>query len=181
MLDLRKIDCRFKHYMRQRLQDRKYAEKIMQYFTELHESVLVDVWPHAALPYPYKNDPEAMIALIKGHDQSDETDFLLAIFGNWDSCKDVVNVYPYLLWNMYNPEANDNWGNLPVIYATAFIDAGSENEILHIRTVGTASDGTIISTAIHDGFIINLINYGIDSDMIKYITGHRYDVTPVKV
>ena len=85
-----KIDDSFKSRLRQRIKDNGFAEMLMRKLTETEDSTLTDVWAHAALPgRGDRLDPEAMIGLLKGHDNKKSTDFLLALFGKWEDFGDL--------------------------------------------------------------------------------------------
>ena len=170
-----KIDDRFKDWMRQRLKDRSYAERVMRALVENDNCTLLKVHPHAALPEKDSFDPEVMIGLIKGHDDEKDKDFLLAIFGDWDEFKDLSNAYIGVLWGMYDPQSDEDFENLPDIYEAAFIKRDIDKPLLHVRySIKEERDGKVISDGeYYDGVKINLINTNVDSDLISLITGKK--------
>lgn len=87
------IDDRFKNCMRNRLKDREYAERVMKAVTEMEDATLTDIWTHAALPGGCENncDPEAMIGMIKGHDQQKDRDLSHRFSGSVR----ILRIYPY--------------------------------------------------------------------------------------
>ena len=167
-----KIDDRFKSWMRRRLSDPEYAEKIMHKLTGLTDATMLKVWAHAALPIQKRDDPEAMIGLIKGHDCGNNRDFLLAIFGEWESFRDIAHGYIYHLWDLYSPVNVRDFEYVPQIYEAAFVDSESEDEIIPRRwKVEEENDGKVTSVSEFEDFRINLINTKMDSEIIKAIMG----------
>ncbi|MBQ8940682.1 MAG: hypothetical protein IJ062_02520 [Firmicutes bacterium] len=166
------VDDRFKSWMRYRLNDREYAERIMRILTELEDCNLVDVYPHAALPVQPKDDPELMIGLIKGHDNKNDFDFLVAIFGKWEDFEDMAHTYFYNLWRMYNPISYRDFENLPLIYEIAFTDSDMDEAIIKKRwNVRIERDGQLESIKEFDGIKINLVNTRIESDVLSIVMG----------
>ena len=167
------VDDRFKSWMRCRLRDREYAERVMRAITELEDATLTDTWLHAALPSESEtdNDPEAMIGMIKGHDRQKGKEFIAAIFGKWEDFKDLSLPYFGMIWSMYHPATDYDFSVLPDLYEIAFqdMDQNPDHAIDHIRW--RDSDGI---EATYFGFgrsKINLINTSLDSDVIRVITG----------
>ena len=144
-----KIDDWFKSWMRRRLSDKDYAERVMRALVDCEDC-----------------------SLIKGHDNVKDVDFLLAIFGNWDEFKDLSQSYVGNLWEMYRPASPEDFENLPQIYEIAFVESDSEEAIIKRRctlTV-TADDGSTTKSEYED-LKLNLINTRLDSEIIRLITG----------
>lgn len=168
------IDDCFKSWMRKRLQDREYAERILKALSEIEDATLIDTWPHAALPdvSGIDHDPEAMIGMIKGHDRQKEQDFILAIFGKWEDFKELSLPYSWLIWTaLYHPVTEYDFSVLPVLYEIAFqdIDEDPDHEIDRIRWRN--KDGTEATEFGANRYKINLINTKLDSGVIRVITG----------
>ncbi len=175
-MDHLKVDDRFKSWMRWKLTDREYAEKVMKALVELEDCTLLKVHPHAALPIQSSEDPEAMIGLIKGHDNEKDKDFLLAIFGDWDGFKDLSEIYIGALWGMYDPVSDRDFELLPDIYEAAFIHDDSEHPMHRVRWTMTSPDGDIEKLEnSFDNTKINIVNIGVDSEILRIITGRKKD------
>ena len=171
--DMLVVDDRFKSWMRQRLHDSSYVDRLVQKIAGAECSVL-EVWPHAALPIQRKgnDDPEAMIGLIKCHDHKDESDFLLAFFGDWKSFKDMSQEYIYHFWHMYGPEYTGDFEHLPRIHEVAFLESDSEEEIMRRRwKIEISSDGKITDSLEYEDLKVDLINTSVDSKIMRIVTG----------
>ena len=169
-----KVDDRFKAWMRRRLSDRDYADRVMHALVDCEDCTLLKVHPHAALPVNFSDDPEVMIGLIKGHDNTKDDDFLLAIFGNWEDFKDLSDSYMGHLWHIYDPVELKDFENLPHIYQAAFVQSDGEEPIIKRRwTLTTESDGVITSQKEYEDLKVNLINTSVDSELIRIITGRE--------
>lgn len=167
-----KIDDRFKSWMRRRLSDRDYAERVLHAVVDEKDCSLMKVHAHAALPVKIPYDPEVMIGLLKGHDNEKDEDFLVAIFGDWDDFKELSQSYVGDLWEMYNPVSALDFKYLPHIYEIAFAESDSEEPIIKRRwIVTTKKDGVVTSESEYEDLKINLINTRLDSDVIRLITG----------
>ena len=167
-----KVDDRFKSWMRCRMKDRDYADRIIHELVDYEDCTLLKVHPHAALPIKIDDDPEAMIGLIKGHDNGKDEDFLLAIFGDWEDFKDLSKSYIGQMWEMYHPVSRRDFENLPHIYEVAFVESDSDEAIITKRwNLTVENDGAIISRSEYEDLKINLINTRMDSDIIRIITG----------
>ena len=167
-----KIDDRFKSWMRRRLSDRAYAERVLHAVVDEKDCSLIKVHAHAALPVKISYDPEVMIGLLKGHDNEKDEDFIVAIFGDWDDYKDLSNSYIGHLWEMYDPVSGRDFENLPHIYEIAFVESSCEEPIIKRRwTVTTEKDGVVTSESEYEDVKINLINTGLDSDVLRLILG----------
>ena len=169
-----KVDDRFKAWMRGRLSDRDYADRVMHALVDSKDCTLVKVHPHAALPVSQPDDPEVMIGLIKGHDNVKNDDVLLAIFGDWDEFKDMAQSYMGRLWEIYNPVTRRDFESLPHIYEAAFVQSESEEPLIKRRwTLTSEKDGVVVSEEEYEDLKINLINTSIDSELIQIITGQK--------
>lgn len=168
-----KVDDRFKLWMRNRLKDRSYAERILRAFTEQEDVALEDTWLHAALPegYAIDHDPEAMIGYLKGYIPSTGQDILVAVFGKWEDMEDLVMLYSWLLWSMYPVHTPRDEANLPVLYLVAFKDNEQDEIIAHIRW--RDQDGNEAKCFGFEKHKINIINTRLDSDLIRLITSGK--------
>lgn len=168
-----KVDDRFKKWMRRRLQDTDYAERVLKAVVESDNCELMKVWPHAALPGKIDGDPEAMIGMMKGIDHRDGKEFIVGIFGKWEDFSDLMIEYVGCFWNMYNPITTRDFEKLPCIYEIAFESKESEEPILRLRWNVESKDrnGSLLETTEYDGMKVNLINTNLDSDVIRIITG----------
>lgn len=168
-----KADDRFKAWMRHRLKDREYAQKVLRAVTELDDAVLGDTWLHAALPEGHvtDRDPEAMIGYLKGYIPSTRQDLLVALFGKWDDIEELIIRYSWLLWHMYPVRTPEDEANLPVLYLITFKDLEQDEEISHVRW--RDQDGNEAICFGFDKHKINVINTRLDSDLIKLITGWK--------
>lgn len=166
-----KVDDRFKGWMRNRLKDRDYAERVLKMVSQKEEAVLVDSWLHAALPEgsETKDDPEAMIGMLKGRDGENGKEFIVAFFGKWDDCEDVVFQYVWYIWSMYHPVTDSDFEKLPELIEVAFRDLDREDEMVLLRWMETTDPKEILPG--FEKHKINLINTKIDSEMIRIITG----------
>ena len=172
-----KVDDRFKSWMRRRLSDMDYAERVMHAVVDEKDCSLIKVHAHAALPVKIPYDPEALIGLLKGHDNENDEDFIVAIFGKWDDFKDLSQSYIGDFWEMYNPVNVRDFERLLHIYEIAFVESDSEEEIIRRRwTLTFKSDGVVTSENEYEDLKINLINTRLDSDVLRLITGR--DVKP---
>ena len=167
-----KVDDRFKSWMRRRLSDSDYAERVMRALVDCEDCSLIKVHAHAALPVKVLYDPEVMIGLIKGHDNKKDEDFLLSIFGDWDDFQDLSRSYVGHLWEMYDPVKPRDFERLPHIYEVAFTESDSDESIIKRRwTLTVESGGVVTSQNEYEDLKINLINTSLDSDIIRLITG----------
>ncbi|MBR3023398.1 MAG: hypothetical protein IKN85_06625 [Oscillospiraceae bacterium] len=166
-----KVDDRFKCWLRFRLKDKAYAEKFVKCTTELEDIEIKEIWPHAALPYESEDDPEAMIGMIKAHDNKDDSDFIVGIFGDYEYARIIMYVYSRLFWEPYHPETNADFDNLPMIYKIAFADSDSEEELLHCRWTEKNDSVPVEVLAKMFGEKINVVNTRNDTDLIRKITG----------
>ena len=156
--------------MRNRLRNRDYAERVLKLVSEKEDAVLVEAWPHAALPEGSEtnDDPEAMIGMLKGREANGK-EFIVALFGKWEDCEDVIFSY---IWRMYHPVTDSDFRNLPELIEIAFRDLDSEKEMTHLcwrETTGKGKEEK--DTIFFDQHKINIINTKIDSEMIRIITG----------
>ena len=161
------------------MKNKGFAEMLMRKLTETEDSTLTDVWAHAALPGRGDlHDPEAMIGLLKGHDNRKDTDFLLAIFGKWEDFGDLAFDYVYHLWHMYEPMTEEEFMRLPAVYEVAFEENESDEPIRRLRWKCEERDeGKVISESAFDGMMINLVNTRIDSEIMKLLMGEcRNDI-----
>ena len=166
------VDDRFKSWMRRKLSDREYAEKVMRVLVDCRDCTLLKVHPHAALPVHRDDDPEVMIGLIKGQDNEKDEEFLLAIFGDWEGFKDLAQSYFADLWGMYDPVSELDFKNLPQIYEVAFVHSDSNEPLIKKRwTVTEETDGVVTSEHEYNDIKINLVNTSIDSEVVRIITG----------
>ena len=165
-----KVDDRFKSWMRNQLKDREYAESVMNVVVELEDATLTDIWPHAALPVGSEtdNDPEAMIGMLKGHDNQKGRDFIVAIFGKWDDFIDLCFPYAWMIWSTQHPAWKHEFVALPDLYEIAFQDMDTDHVINHARWCN--KEGDELKEFGVDRFKINLINTKLDSDVIRVIT-----------
>ena len=69
-----KVDDCFKAWMRRRLTDKDYADRVMHALVDSKDCTLVKVHPHAALPVNQPDDPEVMIGLWGIYDPAGSTD-----------------------------------------------------------------------------------------------------------
>lgn len=168
-----KVDDRFRSWMRYRLKDTAYAERVMRAVTELDDAVLLKVWPHAALPIQSEteDDPEVMIGMIKGHDRQKERDFIVAIFGKWEDFQDLSVPYIGMIWGMYHPVTDDDFKALPDLYEIAFEDLGENPEEAIRRIRWRDDDGNETAMPGFDMNKTNVINTSLDSEVIRVITG----------
>ena len=168
-----KIDDRFKKWMRRRLQDKDYAERVLKVVMETNECELLNVWPHAALPGNIEGDPETMIGMLKGIDHRDGKEFIVGIFGEWKDFSDLMIEYVGCFWKMYDPITLRDFEKLPCIYEIAFESRESEEPIRQLRwnIESKDKDGCLFDTTEYDGMKVNLINTDLDSDVIRIITG----------
>ena len=170
-----KVDDRFKCWLRFRLRNKVYAEEFVKRTTELEDIEIKEIWPHAALPYESEDDPEAMIGMIKAHDNKDDSDFIVGVFGDYKDACDIMHVYNRLFWETYHPETRGDFDNLPMIYKIAFADSDSEKELLYSRWTEKNDSIPVEVLAKMFGEKTNIINTRNDSDLIKMITG-KYQI-----
>ena len=159
--------------MRNRLRNRDYAERVLKLVSEKEDAVLVEAWPHAALPEENKtnDDPEAMIGMLKEREANGK-EFIVALFGKWEDCEDVIFSCIWYIWRMYHPVTDSDFRNLPELIEIAFQDLDSEKEMTHLcwrETTGKGKEEK--DTIFFDQHKINIINTKIDSEMIRIITG----------
>lgn len=169
-----KVDDRFKTWLRHRLKDQKYTEEFVRRTAELEDITIHEIWPHAALPYFMEDDPEAMIGMVKGHDNQQDIDFIVGIFGKQEDLGIVADSYIGLFWMPYHPVTRADFDRLPVIYQIAFTESDSEESLIRIRWV-CSSEGKIIDEDAFKNHRINLINTKNDTDLIRMITGSHED------
>ena len=168
-----KVDDRFKAWMRNRLKDREYAERVMKAVTEMEDAALLDTWAHAALPDGSETncDPEAMIGMIKGYDRQKDRYFIAAIFGKWEDFKDLSVPYTGMIWGLYHPVTEYDFSLLPDLYEIAFQDIDEDPDHAINRIRWRYKDGVEATEFGFDRFKINVINTKLDSDVIRVITG----------
>ena len=168
-----KIDDEFKRWMRIKLgRDRAYAERIFHALIDEENATLLDVWPHAALPHESAfTDPETMIGLLKGYDNSTGTELVMAIFGKWEDLKPIAHDYFGVIWGMSKPASYSDFESLPNIYEVAFDDLEDEEEIKRIRG-RIRIDGA--ETMPFDEHKINLVNTRLEeSRIMRLICGEE--------
>ena len=167
------VNDEFKSWMRKKLSDRDYAERVMKEFVDNSESVLIKVHPHAALPVKMVDDPEVMIGLIKGYDNVKDKEFLLAIFGRWEDFRFVSNEYIGMLWGMYKPLTNEDFENLPQIYMVAFTKNESDQPLIKLRNrFQMEVNGVVTEEREYEEVKVNLVNTNVDSNLIEIIRGY---------
>jgi len=165
-----KVDEAFKSWMRIRLNNKDYAERVMKAVTEIEDATLLDIWPHAALPKEseVKYDPEAMIGMLKGHDNQKDQDFIVAIFGEYEHIEPLLP-YGWYIWSMYHPLTETNEGSLPCLYLIAFRSMEHDVAINQVRWRNRdGEEATMFGFDLHK---INLINTRLESNVIRVITG----------
>ncbi len=186
------INAAFIAWMRTRLRDRDYAQRVLRAVTEIEDARLEDTWLHAALPPECKieADPEAMIALLKGYNVQKKEYFHVVLFGKWEDVEDLAIAYPGFIWGMYDPRTDLDLEKLPAVYEVAFQDIDSDQPIGRIRWTATTEyeepateeaaddteedeDSTEDETSLFgfDKHKINLINTHIDSHIMEIILG----------
>ena len=168
-----KVDDRFKWWMRCRLKDREYAQRVLCAVTEQEDAVLGEAWTHAAMPEGCAkgDDPEAMVGYLKGYVPSMSQDILVAIFGRWEDLDDLLITYSWLLWSMYPMATRQDEANLPTLYLISFKDLEQNEEIVHLRW--RDQDGVEATCFGFDKHKMNIINTRLDSDIIRLITGWK--------
>ena len=166
------VNDEFKSWMRKKLSDRDYAERIMKVLVDYSDCTLLKVHPHAALPVKMVDDPEVMIGLIKGYDNVKDKEFLLAVFGRWEDFRSVSNAYIGALWGMYKPLSNEDFENLPQIYMVAFTKNESDQPLIKLRNrFQMEVNGVVTEEREYEEVKVNLVNTNVDSKLIKIIRG----------
>ena len=167
------VNDNFKTWMRKKLSDQDYAERIMKELVDNSDCPLLKVHPHAALPVKMAEDPEVMIGLIKGYDNVKDKEFLLAIFGRWEDFRSVSNAYIGMLWGMYKPLTNEDFENLPQIYMVAFTKNESDQPLIKLRNrFQMEVNGVVTEEREYEEVKVNLVNTNVDSKLIKIIKGY---------
>ena len=171
------INDRFKAWMRDRLSDRAYAERIFHALIDEEDATLLSVWPHAALPKKSAlGDPEAMIGMLTGYDNAKGVDIVVAIFGKWEDFEELSRQYFGVIWGMQNPTSYSDFEYLPNIYEVAFAELGEETEPIQKRRwiiEMKNSDGEV-STKPYDENKLNIVNTSMeDSDIMRLICGEE--------
>ena len=174
------INDRFKAWMRDRLSDRSYAERLFHALIDETDATLLDVWPHAALPRKSAlDDPEAMIGMLTGYDSTKGVDIVVAIFGKWEDFEELSQQYFSVIWGMQNPIKYSDFESLPNVYEIAFADLGEEAEAMQKRrwtvTIRNLTDGNdgITETKPYDETKLNIVNTSIESDLVRLICGEE--------
>lgn len=166
------VNDEFKSWMRKKLSDRDYAERVMKVLVDNSDCTLLKVHPHAALPVKMVEDPEVMIGLIKGYDNVKDKEFLLAVFGRWEDFRSVSNAYIGALWGMYKPLSNEDFENLPQIYMVAFTKNESDQPLIKLRNrFQMEVNGVVTEDREYEEVKVNLVNTNVDSKLIKIIRG----------
>ena len=166
------VNDEFKSWMRKKLSDHDYAERVMKVLVDNSDCTLLKVHPHAALPVKMVDDPEVMIGLIKGYDNVKDKEFLLAIFGRWEDFRFVSNEYIGALWGMYKPLSNEDFENLPQIYMVAFTKNESDQPLIKLRNrFQMEVNGVVTEDREYEEVKVNLVNTNVDSKLIKIIRG----------
>ena len=167
------VNDEFKSWMRKKLSDQDYAERVMKVLVDNSDCTLLKVHPHAALPVKMVDDPEVMIGLIKGYDNVKDKEFLLAIFGRWEDFRSVSNAYIGMLWGMYKPLTNEDFENLPQIYMVAFTKNESDQPLIKLRNrFQMEVNGVVTEEREYEEVKVNLVNTNVDSNLIEIIRGY---------
>ncbi|MBR3241584.1 MAG: hypothetical protein IKF90_02640, partial [Parasporobacterium sp.] len=160
------VNDEFKSWMRKKLSDRDYAERVMKVLVDNSDCTLLKVHPHAALPVKMVDDPEVMIGLIKGYDNVKDKEFLLAVFGRWEDFQSVSNAYIGMLWGMYKPLTNEDFENLPQIYMVAFTKNESDQPLIKLRNrFQMEVNGVVTEEREYEEVKVNLVNTNVDSNL----------------
>ena len=167
------VNDEFKSWMRKKLSDQDYAERVMKVLVDNSDCTLLKVHPHAALPVKMVDDPEVMIGLIKGYDNVKDKEFLLAVFGRWEDFRSVSNAYIGMLWGMYKPLSNEDFENLPQIYMVAFTKNESDQPLIKLRNrFQMEVNGVVTEEREYEEVKVNLVNTNVDSNLIEIIRGY---------
>ena len=167
------VNDEFKSWMRKKLSDQDYAERVMKVLVDNSDCTLLKVHPHAALPVKMVDDPEVMIGLIKGYDNVKDKEFLLAVFGRWEDFRSVSNAYIGMLWGMYKPLTNGDFENLPQIYMVAFTKNESDQPLIKLRNrFQMEVNGVVTEEREYEEVKVNLVNTNVDSNLIEIIRGY---------
>ena len=167
------VNDEFKSWLRKKLSDHDYAERVMKVLVDNSDCTLLKVHPHAALPVKMVDDPEVMIGLIKGYDNVKDKEFLLAVFGRWEDFRSVSNAYIGMLWGMYKPLTNEDFENLPQIYMVAFTKNESDQPLIKLRNrFQMEVNGVVTEGREYEEVKVNLVNTNVDSNLIEIIRGY---------
>lgn len=157
--------------LRQKLEsDSTYAETFLQLVTETEELTLKSVWVKAELPYPLKNDPKAMIAMVTGYYPKTNKEVIMVLLDNRENIHDLSLCYPTFIWKQYNPVLNSDFKKLPEIYPILFEMNRSEcpeKPLFHFRML---SDHTENPIELDTGVKFNLINTNADSKIMHMLS-----------
>ena len=170
------INDRFKAWMRDRLYDRAYADRIFHALIDEEDATLLSVWPHAALPKKSAlGDPEAMIGMLTGYDNAKGEDIVVAIFGKWEDFEELSRQYFGVIWGMQNPVRRTDFESLPIVYEVAFADLGEDaGEIQKRRwTIEMKFDDGRVETKPYDENKLNIVNTSVESDIVRLICGEE--------
>ena len=167
------VNDQFKEWMRNKLSDRAYADRLFHALIDEEDATLLDIWPHAALPRKSAlGDPEAMIGMLTGYDNTKGVDIVVAIFGKWEDFKELSQHYFCVIEGMQNPRNYYDFASLPNIYEVAFVDSSENKEpiIKHHREVIITHGNGQAETRPYDENKLNLINTGLgETDIVRLI------------
>ena len=176
-MDKLNINDRFKAWMRDRLSDRSYAERLFHALIDEEDVTLLEVWPHAALPRKSAlDDPEAMICMLTGYDNSSGVDIVVAIFGKWEDFSELSQQYFSVIWGMQNPVKRTDFESLPMVYEVAFAELGEEASEIQKRrwTIEMKYDDGRVETKPYDENKLNIVNTSLEeSDIMRLICGEE--------
>ena len=150
-------------------EDREFAEAFFKMSTELDDVRIDEVKVGPRLPLEIKaEDPELLIAYVKGHDNKKGRDFECVIYEECEKVGLLQRFYVACLWGQYDPVTNDDFDKLPNIWGVGFVsNEESDTPIFHVRTM-CETEG-MEPLELDTGEKSNLINTTVDSDIMKLI------------
>lgn len=149
-------------------EDREFAETFFKMSTELDDVRIDEIKAGPKLPYERDNDPEMMIAWMKGYDNKKGRNLEYILYEECEKFVTAQTAYVGFLWSRYNPVTNEDVDRLPDIWGVSFISGhGGETPILKVRAMLEAK-GTAPSE-VDTGDYQNLINADVDSDIMKLV------------
>ena len=150
-------------------EDREFAEAFFKMSTELDDVRIDEVKAGPRLPFEIKaEDPELLIAYVKGHDNKKGRDFESVIYEECEEVGLLQRFYVACLWSRYAPVTDADFDKLPDIWGVGFVsNEESDTPIFHVRTM-CESKG-MDSLELDTGEKTNLINTRADSDIMKLV------------
>ena len=111
-----------------------------------------------------------MVAMLIGHDNQQDADFIVGIFGKQEDLGIMAQAYLHYFWTPYHPVSDEDFDNLPVIFEIAFRESDTEEPLFHVRWVCSSGEEIIDEDAFKKQRL-NVVNTKYDTDLIRMITG----------